>query len=263
MLMSLCSRLFFAPAGPTACRARCAPRHRGRSPLRGKRRGVGWLEHDGPELRRGRIEDERAQVVLRRLDRRVGDDDTLFVARDLGLRLHDVDRRHRADLDALLVVLQRLLRERQRLLLRLQVADRVRQIPVRVLDAAQRAGDDALQLDVRQLARLLAVLHLLSDLIDREVAGQRLREAELHVRVELRAVVVKDARRRQPLAVEVGGVIAAPGQRLAEPNARVGGPIRISRHDDARRRLTRRDSARELDVRLGTQNDRACATPTS
>ena len=44
-----------------------------------------------------------------------------------------------------------------------------------------------LELDVRELAGLLAVRHLLADLIDLEVAQQRLRELQVQVRAELRA----------------------------------------------------------------------------
>ena len=166
------------------------------------------------------IEDQRAQVVLRALDGGLGDDDALFVARDFGLRLHDVDRRHRADLDALLVVLQRLLRQRQRFLLRLQVVDGVRQIPVRVLHVPRRLDDHRVQLNVGEIARLLADRDLLADRVDREVAEQRLRVLEVDVRRNLRAEGGEEVRRRRARAVPVRGIRAAPGQRLDEIHAR-------------------------------------------
>src|SRR3954451_12383759 len=198
---------------------------------------VGRLEFHRPEVGSARVEDERAQVVLRLLDVGVGDDDALVVARDLGLRLDDVDWRHGADLDALLVVLERLLRQRQRLLLRLQVVDRVDQIPVRVLHVTHRAGDHAAQLDVGEVAHLLAVLHLLPNLVEREVAQQRLRVVDVQRRLELRAEVVQDVGRCQALVVPVRRVAAAPWQHLVQSDTGREGAVLETRQDGALRRL--------------------------
>ena len=62
------------------------------------------------------------------LDRRFGEDHRFFAGRDFGFGLDDVERRHGADLDAGAVVLERLLRELERLALHVEVADRVHQV---------------------------------------------------------------------------------------------------------------------------------------
>ena len=58
------------------------------------------LDVHRPEVRRRRVEDQRAQRVLRRLDLRLGDDHRLFALGHFGFGFDDVDRRRGADLDA-------------------------------------------------------------------------------------------------------------------------------------------------------------------
>ena len=72
--------------------------------------------------------------------------DRLLSEPSLVHRLDNVDRRHRADLDALRVVLQRLPRQRQRFLLRPRVSEGGRQIPIRVSDVAARSRVYAVRL---------------------------------------------------------------------------------------------------------------------
>jgi len=181
---------------------------------------VGWIERDRPEVRCPRIQDERPQHVLRLFDRRLGDDHALLVAGHLGLRLHDVDGRHRPDFDALPVVLERLLRKSERLLLRLQVVDGVGEIPVRVLHVPHRLRDDGLELDVGEVARLPAVGDLLPDLVDGVIAQQRLRDADVQRGVELRAEAAEQVRGGGARAVPVRRIVAAPAHRLADTDRR-------------------------------------------
>ena len=190
-----------------------------------KRRRIGRLERGRPEVRRRRIQDERAEVVLGPLDRRFGEDHPLVVARDLRLRLDDVDGRERADLDPLPVVGERLLGEPQRFLLRLQIVDGVGQVPVRVLHVAVRLHDHGIELDVGQIPQLLARHDLLPDQVDREVAQQRLRELQVQARGELGAEVAGNVVRREPCAAPVCGVGRAPGEVLLQPD--VGGETSV------------------------------------
>ena len=61
-------------------------------------------------------DDQPLERQFRRPHRALGGDEVLLLGRGLRLRLNDVDRRHRADLDAGLVVLHELVREIDRLL---------------------------------------------------------------------------------------------------------------------------------------------------
>ena len=79
-----------------------------------ERRRVGRLERRVPEVRRPRVENQRAEPVLGLRDRLLADDHVLLVRGHFGFRLHDVDGGHRADLDALAVVAERLQRQFQR-----------------------------------------------------------------------------------------------------------------------------------------------------
>ena len=105
------------------------------------------------------IHDEHAQVVFRGLDLAFGDDHLLFLARDFGLGLNQLDRRHRADFDAPLVVPQRGAREFERLLRDVERADRVHQHQIRTAHVSRRLRQRLPQLDVGDLLPLLAELH--------------------------------------------------------------------------------------------------------
>jgi hypothetical protein len=192
-------------------------------------RRVGGVEIHHPEIRGRRVENQRAQIVLRLPDLRVGDDDALLVAGDFSLRLHDVDRCKRPDLHPLLIVLQRLLRERQRLLLRLQVVDGVDEVPVGVPHVARCLGDDRRELDVRELAALLADSDLLPDLIDLEIAEQRLGVLEVQIGPDLRAVGLEQVCRGEARTVPGCGVAAAPRQHLVHVDRRRRGAVQNAR----------------------------------
>ena len=147
------------------------------------------------------------------------DDDVLFVDGDFCLRLNDVDWRQRADFDAALVVVERPFGQRERLTLRRQVVDRVRQIPVCVLDVSGRLHDDRLQLRIGKLADLRAELYLLPHLIDRQISHQRLRVVQRDIRLKLGTVVVEQVRGGKAGAAPVSGVPAAPRQQLVDFHA--------------------------------------------
>ena len=144
-----------------------------------ERRRVRRLEARVPELGLiGRIRDERPQAILGARDRRFRENHALLALRDFGFGLDDVERRHRADLDARAVVAERPLRELAATALHREVVDGVDQIPVGVLHVARRDGNRLLQLHVRDLAILPADQHLLPRRVDLEVAQQRLRVVE-------------------------------------------------------------------------------------
>ena len=185
-----------------------------------KRHRIGRLEADGPEVRHLRVENQRAQPIFRLLDGGLRHDHGLLVPRHFGLRLDDVDRRHGADLDALLVVGQQPLREVERLLLRLQVVDLVRQVPVGVLHVARRRDDRGLQLHVGGLAVFPAGLERLPQVVDLEVLQQRLRDVERHVRAEQRVEVGEEVGRRRAGAVPRERVVRAGLERLRQAELR-------------------------------------------
>ncbi len=104
MLMSLFARLFFASCTSVRLSSACLM-----APSMSIACGVNDISSVG-SMRRvqksgdRRVEDQRAQAIFGLLDGGLGDDHRFLVARHLGLRFDDVDGRHGADLDALLVV---------------------------------------------------------------------------------------------------------------------------------------------------------------
>ena len=148
--------------------------------------GFARLDARVPQLGRLGSEDQRAEQILLPLDRRLGDDHRFLARRHFGFGLHDVERRHGADLDAGAIVLERLLRQLQRLPLHVEVADRIQQVVERVADGAGRLRDRLLQLRLRDLPVLLADQQLLARAVDLEVAQQRLRVGGADVRRQLR-----------------------------------------------------------------------------
>ena len=93
-------------------------------------RRVGQVEIHRPEVRRLRVVDQRAELILGLVDLRGRDDGRFLVAGDFGFGADDVDRRHRADFDAGPVVAQRLPRDVERGLGDAQVVARADQRPV-------------------------------------------------------------------------------------------------------------------------------------
>ena len=183
---------------------------------------------------------ERAQPIFRRLDRRLGDDHRLVVPGHLRLRLDDVDRRHRADLHALLVVGQQPLGQVERLPLRGQVVVGERQIPVRVPDVARRLGDRLQERRIGVLAHLAVDLDLLPGVVDLEVAEQRLAEVDAEGREQLRVEGLEEVGRRDPRAVPGERVVAAGRQQLLDAERRfepgVGDLVQAAGEGAGRRR---------------------------
>src|SRR5207249_8555823 len=85
---------------------------------------------------------------------------------------------------------------------------------------------------------------LLPDLIDLEVAEQRLRVLHVEVRSDLRAEALELVRRREPRAVPGGLVRAAPGQLLVQSQGRIDVAV-----EDVRR-ATRKGARRLLCLRV-------------
>ena len=83
--------------------------------------------------------DEGAQRIFGAGDGGLGHDHRFLALRDLGFGLHDVDRRHGADLDPGAVLLQRALRQVERQALHVEAVQREHQVPVGVLHRARRA----------------------------------------------------------------------------------------------------------------------------
>ena len=186
-----------------------------------------FRRHDArrPEIGLRRVHDQRAQRIFERLDLGFADDDRFFVARDFRLRFDDVDRRDRADLDPPLVVLERLLREIERLLRHLELPDRPDEIVIRVSHGARRLRDLLLQLQVDDLLLLLADQQLLPRRSMVKFAQQRLREVEVEVRRQPRVERVGRIAGRVPRAVERRLVAsAAPFQRLRDARRSIGNP---------------------------------------
>ena len=80
----------------------------------------------------------------------------LLVARHFRFRRDDVDRRHRADFDAGLVVLERGARDVERLLRDVEAGDRADQVVVGGAHAARGLRQALLQLEIRRLRLVLA-----------------------------------------------------------------------------------------------------------
>ena len=101
-----------------------------------------------------------------------GHDHLLLGRRDLGFGLDDVDRCDRPELDLLLVVPERRLRQLERLLRNLQLADGVHQVEVGVANDARGLRQRLTQLNVGDLLPLLAERDILPGAVEREIAQQ-------------------------------------------------------------------------------------------
>ena len=84
-----------------------------------------------PERRVGRIHDQPSQAILCVGGRRVGANQVLAPLRDLGFRLHQIERRDLPGVDTDLVLACELLRELERALLNGDIRHRGFQRPVR------------------------------------------------------------------------------------------------------------------------------------
>ena len=230
---------------------RCVDVDHGR--LEGDR--LGRLDPRVPEIRRRGVVDERPNGVLRAVDRRLRENHRLFAGRDLRFRLHDVERRHGANLDPGAVVLERLARQVERLPLHVEVADRIHQIVIGVAHVARRDRDRLLQLDVRDLPVVLADQQLLARAVDLEVSQQRLRVAGVERRGELGIEAGENVVGGGPAVVPVDLVTAAVPRRErgdAEVHARAaGGQLAGVARQQARRRLCLIDEVDASIVKFG------------
>ncbi len=187
--------------------------------LRLEGRRVGQIELHGPEVRRLGVHDERPELIFGLRHGGLRADDGFLARGDFRLRLDDVDRRHRPDPDARLVVLQRLARQIERLLLHFERRNVVGEVPVRVLDAADRRQHGLAQLHVRDLAILRADQQLPARPIDLEIPQERLRVGRAELRPEHRVGQVEGVVALQPLAAPRDLVVRSPAQLLVRAEA--------------------------------------------
>ena len=149
----------------------------------------------------------------------------LAARRGFRLRLHDVDRRHRPDVDARPIVRHELLGQGQRLPLHAHGGARVDQIPVAQSHAGERVDDGLLEVDVGDVPVDAGDDQLRAPRIGPEAAQQRLRVLQRHVRAEARVEGREDVGRLPPRAVP-GDVVpaAAPLDLLSDPEV-VAAPV--------------------------------------
>ena len=149
-----------------------------------------------------------------RCDLRLGDDHRFLALGHFGFGLDDVDRRHRADLDAGAVLLERALRQVERQPLHFEAADGEDQVPVGVLHEPGGRGHRLAHQHVGDLAVLGRDLQLLAGDVDAEVAQQRLREVEGERRADLRREVGE--------GVVGGRPVVVPADAVARSDTRAG-----------------------------------------
>ena len=178
-----------------------------------------------PKFIRGASHDELLQGQLARPLRLDGHRQQLASRRSLGLRRHDVDRRHRSDLDAHPVVLHELLGQRHRLPLHAHGGARIDEIPVGQAYVGERVDDGLLEVDVGDVPVDARDDQLRAPRIGPKAAQQRLRVLQRHVRAEARVEGREDVGRLRPGAVP-GDVVpaAAPLDLLTDPEV-VGAPV--------------------------------------
>jgi hypothetical protein len=212
-------------------------------------RPVGRYDPRRPRRRVVLREDRLLQVVLGLGEVVLGEDDALLAARELGLRLHHVERRHGADLHADLVLLQEPLGEIEVLLRRRERVDGVDQLVVVDLHLRHGREDGLAELHVADLAVLLGDPQLVARGVDSEVAEQRLVEAD----VELRAVVrVQRGERVVRVALEVVEVDRERAARLLQRDLGAEVPHVLLRVHD----VAAREGARALGVGRGAVEGR-------
>ena len=183
------------------------------------------------------VEDQRPQGILGAGDGGLGDDDGFFALGDFGFRLHDVDRRHRADLDPGAVLLERALRQVERQPLDFQAADREHQVPVGVLDQPGCHRHRLAQQHVGDLAVLGRHLQRLAGEVDAAVAQQRQREVEGHRRADLRIEVGKGVVGGRPVVLPADAVTRSEpwqvGSEVEVDDVLVVGDGRLATREEA------------------------------
>ena len=226
------------------------------------------LDRRCPQRIRRAADDEPLQGDFGGAARALGGDDRLPLLRGLRLRLHDVDRRHRADFDLGLVVPQQLVGEQQRLPRDVDRLHGEHVIPVRVAHVRDRVHRGLLQLDVGDVLVDARDEQLLPRRVDLEIAQQRLdvlrRPRRLVLRIDrggqvrrFRAAIVE---RRRKIAAAPRHVLheAAVEHERGVVDGRAGLPagnrarrrvLRALIADERRhRRAVDRSDARDVDV---------------
>ena len=132
-----------------------------------------------PQRRVRRIGDQPSQPILGIPGKGVGANQVLPPLRDLGLRLHQIERRNLTGLDANLVLPGELLCELERSLLNGDVRQSRLERPVRLLDRGHRLNDRLAEAKLGALVVSAGDDDLLSRNVDRAIPQQRLREREL------------------------------------------------------------------------------------
>ncbi len=164
-------------AGPAARRARRA-RHVQSGAGAGTGRSVG-SRATCPESRVARVEDQRAEPVLRLAGGNLGHRQRLLALRDIGLSGQQVEFRHLADRHPGLVHAHQLLGKAQRLPLHLHERPRGDQVPVRPLHRVERAHDRLAEAGVGDVLVAPRDDQLLPGVVDRKVLEQGLRDGDL------------------------------------------------------------------------------------
>ena len=123
--------------------------------LRRRRRQIGRHQRRAPQLVVRAADDQALERELVVAQRRLRVDQRLAAGRLVGLRLHDVNRRHRADFDPRSVVADQLRRQVERRLRRVHGLTRVDQFPVRVPHLRHGARRRRLQVQLRGVLRQL------------------------------------------------------------------------------------------------------------
>ena len=140
-------------------------------------RAIDRIDRRPPERIVGAVDDQPLEAELRRAPRRLGLRHRLTPRGGFCLRLHDVERRHRADLHPRLVVFDEPVppasatREQPR-----TASMRVEQLPVSVPHVRERRRDRPAELDFRDVAIDGRDAELLPVVVDEKSAQQRLGE---------------------------------------------------------------------------------------
>jgi hypothetical protein len=159
------------------------------------RRVFDRLDANRPEADVLGVDDQTSQRILRVVGGGVRADQVLAALCDLRLRLHEVDRRDVAGIDADLVLTSQLAREIERTLLHIDVGARRLQRPVGLLDGGHRLDDGFAKPQIGAVLIALGDGVLVAGRVDGAILQQRLRERELETglqrRVEARERVVR------------------------------------------------------------------------
>jgi len=196
-----------------------------------------------------RVHDQTAQTIFAVLCGGAGANQAFASIGDLGLDLHQIERRRLADANTDLVLLGELLRQIERALLQRDVGPQRLQRPIRLLDRRHRLDDRFAKAEFGAFLAPLRDDDLLTCGIDLPIAQQRLGERELNARLDARIEAVQRAVARRSSGIPRD----APGSRSPRHAlADTGRRKPIARIDAARAEQEirrRRDGARSAQRR--------------